>query len=538
MDCKQLVEELVTFTERVNKVQTLFCLLQNINPETDEQADKLRAQCGLVDKGWQHIIKPEYPESPKPLLIDQEIQTEEIICPQDENQHTESQTFKETEEIINILQKPDKNEDYECQTETENNVLVEYVMQGEHEMDFVENEYMVPTHIINNEDIKQNIKEPTEEEDVQDSDLFKELKYKIDEEEDDEIMPKKFKIISEEEEEAVEYEDAQMLEEESEKIMEQSIEMLEEVEVQEGKEDYVNVSDIQNETKIDAFGLLNVKRGRPSGSKNITTDASSIRYECMECKRRYKNPNVFRKHMSSSHNIVVDNLPDFKAKSNTCKICSKIHLTQSSLKIHMRHHLPDEEKFTIPCPYCNRKFSQVGAMRQHVNGIHHQMKPFICDKCGRACKTFASLTEHLLVHSNECPFECEVCHKGFKNKSRLKTHMDIHNECVYKCPDCGLELNTRRTLVQHRLVHSDEKRFKCNFCEAAFKRSKALKNHLILHTGLRPYKCKFCNKAFSNGSNCRAHKKRAHPKELAEDEANGKVSEQLPIPKLEELKSA
>lgn len=70
------MEELVIFTERVNKVQTLFCLLQNIKPETSVEADKFRSQCGLVDEAWQHIIKPEptkVEEPPKPLFIDRSI---------------------------------------------------------------------------------------------------------------------------------------------------------------------------------------------------------------------------------------------------------------------------------------------------------------------------------------------------------------------------------------------------------------------------------------------------------------------------------
>lgn len=115
--------------------------------------------------------------------------------------------------------------------------------------------------------------------------------------------------------------------------------------------------------------------------------------------------------------------------------------------------------------------------------------------------------------------------------------MDIHTDTAIVCPDCGLKLNTRRTYLAHRLVHSDVKRYKCEFCDAAFKRSKAFKNHLILHTGMRPYKCNFCDKTFSNGSNCRSHKKKTHPKELAELEAKGQKSLPVTVPKLEDLKS-
>lgn len=86
------------------------------------------------------------------------------------------------------------------------------------------------------------------------------------------------------------------------------------------------------------------------------------------------------------------------------------------------------------------------------------------------------------------------------------------------------------------MVHSDQKKYKCQYCGSSFKRSKALKNHLILHSGLRPYSCPFCDKTFANGSNCRSHKKKAHPTELAALEASGKSSNSAPnIPRLEQL---
>lgn len=119
--------------------------------------------------------------------------------------------------------------------------------------------------------------------------------------------------------------------------------------------------------------------------------------------------------------------------------------------------------------------------------------------------------------------------------TRFQTHEDSHKHTMYVCPHCGLQLNTKRTLKMHMVVHSDQKRFKCQYCGNEYKRSKALKNHLILHTGLRPYTCPFCEKTFANGSNCRSHKKKAHPVELAELEASGQKLPTANIPKMEHL---
>ncbi|EDX13513.1 GD20730 [Drosophila simulans] len=113
-------------------------------------------------------------------------------------------------------------------------------------------------------------------------------------------------------------------------------------------------------------------------------------------------------------------------------------------------------------------------------------------------------------------------------------HLDTHSAEIYECTVCGLKLKTRRTFNKHKLVHSDTRQFKCEVCGSAFKRSKTLKAHLILHTGIRPYKCNFCGRDFANGSNCRSHKRQAHPKELAEEEARG-VTRSTLLPMLDEL---
>lgn len=159
----------------------------------------------------------------------------------------------------------------------------------------------------------------------------------------------------------------------------------------------------------------------------------------------------------------------------------------------------------------NHRFTKSVNVVAHIKAVHIGLRPFICESCGRSFQSKGALKDHQITHSDERPWACSQCPKRFKNQARLKTHEDIHNTTSYICPHCGLALNTKRTLKMHLVVHSNEKKYKCNYCGSEYKRSKALKNHLILHTGLRPYSCPFCNKTFANGSNCRSHKKKAHP---------------------------
>ncbi|ALC47174.1 CG6254, partial [Drosophila busckii] len=267
-------------------------------------------------------------------------------------------------------------------------------------------------------------------------------------------------------------------------------------------------------------------------SEIIMTDeevSSECQYKCTSCSKEYKKPMAYKRHMAEVHGLVPTDMPDLE-----CKRCQSRFSTEHQLTAHYRTHLPAKEKADNACSYCSKLFTTAGALKRHILSIHENVKPYICDCCGNAMKTVTALNEHKLVHTDECPYECSVCHRRFKNMARLKIHSDTHTTNNYECSICGLRLNTRRTLTMHQLVHTDEKQYKCDVCGAAFKRGKTLKAHLILHTGIRPYKCNFCGKDFSNGSNCRMHKRKTHPNELAEEESRGVVRSTL-LPMITDL---
>lgn len=190
------------------------------------------------------------------------------------------------------------------------------------------------------------------------------------------------------------------------------------------------------------------------------------------------------------------------------------------------------------------------SLKRHMNNhkkekagpstITEKSRPFECKECGKRWATKGSLKEHMIIHSDDRPFKCSHCSKLFKNQQRLKIHEDTHTDTAYICPLCGLQLNTKRTLTMHMVVHSEVKKYKCEYCGNEYKRAKALKAHMVIHTGMRPYSCPFCDKTFANGSNCRSHKRKAHPEQLAAQEAaeaeEGRKQERV-LPSINELKT-
>lgn len=287
----------------------------------------------------------------------------------------------------------------------------------------------------------------------------------------------------------------------------------------------------EEEEKPQPAKKVNRRKARAKHVEMVQQEPASnveIGISCESCDKTFRTRSLYVYHLQSKH-------PDSKELSFSCSLCPKRFPSEKKAKLHEYVHLPNDRKVLHPCGFCDKKFSKLVNVQAHIKAVHIGERPYICEECGKAFGTKGALKEHQITHSDEKPFQCAHCPKKFKNLPRLKTHEDIHNDTLYVCPHCGLQLNTKRTLKMHMVVHSDQKKFKCQYCGNEYKRSKALKSHLILHTGLRPYQCPFCEKTFANGSNCRSHKKKAHPKELAALEASGEQTPNTNIPKLEQL---
>ncbi|XP_055682139.1 zinc finger protein 493-like [Lutzomyia longipalpis] len=250
---------------------------------------------------------------------------------------------------------------------------------------------------------------------------------------------------------------------------------------------------------------------------------------CQICSKTYTRKYMLTLHMREKHS--TEELPF------ACQSCPKRFVTAQKLKVHEVSHLPKEEKLIHPCPHCEKLYGSIQNVEIHIRAVHKNEKPFICEECGKSFVTKGALKEHHISHTDERSFQCSHCPKKYKSLPRLKMHEDVHTSTLYECPTCGVKRNTKHNLKMHMLVHSEEKKFKCKYCGNEFKRIKSFKDHLIIHTGQRPYECPFCSKTFANGSNCRKHKKIAHPAELAALEASGEPTKVTILPKLEILQA-
>lgn len=215
--------------------------------------------------------------------------------------------------------------------------------------------------------------------------------------------------------------------------------------------------------------------------------------------------------------------------------CSKSKLTKKKERKIGKKKIKKERH---TCLKCQKVFKLKLQLVRHMEKEHANKEDplFICEVCGKICKTKGNLKDHKLSHSQERKHKCKFCDKTFIRVYTLKRHEDSHNETKYICVVCGLQLKTQHTLSTHMVVHSDERKFKCNLCSNEYKRSKALKTHLLTHSGVKRYFCDFCDKTFTTAENCRLHLNKHHPVEHEQQKAAGKNEiSKIVVPELKKL---
>lgn len=82
---------------------------------------------------------------------------------------------------------------------------------------------------------------------------------------------------------------------------------------------------------------------------------------CSECNKLYKTQSKFDIHMQM-HNQPED-------RKYQCG-CGKWFKEARHLAVHSNSHLPDDLKYTHVCRFCNKKYSSVFSLRQHIKHVH------------------------------------------------------------------------------------------------------------------------------------------------------------------------
>ena len=147
------------------------------------------------------------------------------------------------------------------------------------------------------------------------------------------------------------------------------------------------------------------------------------------------------------------------------------------LNTNRKRKYTNEKKFECTYEGCNKKFSRVNHLNDHIN-IHGNKRPHKCPDCSHRFNSFSNLQAHINTHGNKRPHKCPDCSRGFNSPSNLQVHINTHGDKrPHKCPHCNRGFNSISNLNDHIDTHGDKRPHKCPHCSRGFNSPSTLYRH-------------------------------------------------------------
>lgn len=208
---------------------------------------------------------------------------------------------------------------------------------------------------------------------------------------------------------------------------------------------------------------------------------------------RSKPVEMFRRMHFSSH---LSKYFKQKADKVECKVCLSILPSMDDFKVHLK------------------ELHNIEPLLYKHNSLFGD---FVCEDCGKRFTTMNLMKQHEVTKHGKrelAKFCCEPCDLHFVTKTNLDTHVQrVHeNYRPHVCEECAKSFKVKRHLLAHRRTHTGEKSFQCRHCEKRFAKEWTRTQHERLHLGLKPYKCEICHQRFSQKTSLDCHTKTHHSK--------------------------
>ncbi|GFR86577.1 zinc finger protein Xfin [Elysia marginata] len=304
---------------------------------------------------------------------------------------------------------------------------------------------------------------------------------------------------------------------------------------------------------------------------HIQTHTKEKPYHCDVCNTNYTRESILKKHLKTQIHLkavyerdelvemqklrkkggtkAIDKFIPSKTKVKLdgflCEQCSKVLLTKSEYKRHIKSHL-----MTHVCHICQKGCKTALLLKVHLRSHQNENKLY-CKTCNRKFATLQFLKDHLKTHklmaptkkpdqslikavitkhnkdikmmkmsetkentqpngksrktgSRKATFECNMCHRMFTSEKRLSNHLQTHKG-VFPCSVCSKTFLTPSKLSNHMLEH-EQLSVKCEICHAPFTSQDQLTRHVeSQHCEGSELVCKICYKSFESAAEVHKH---------------------------------
>ena len=83
-----------------------------------------------------------------------------------------------------------------------------------------------------------------------------------------------------------------------------------------------------------------------------------------------------------------------------------------------------KEKSNSSAKYVIMIFFQAINLKNHIDAVHEERKPFKCEFCDYSCTHPSSLKKHISnIHGPKSVFKCRLCNKKFGSKQGMNNHI-------------------------------------------------------------------------------------------------------------------